>query len=351
MALFERKPKKAKTGKDQLDDPDVPADAKAAKGKDGKEDAGEPEKLKPGQVPVHLRDRVKPRGMSTATKARYGVYGITGAIAAAAAVAMVLTAMGSMPWPSKYATDLFLLVLVFGAGPFCIFYNRDLKRIEKINAKFPDFLRDLAESSRAGMTLPRALENAARGTYGPLSEEIKMMSAQVEWGVAFDEALQRFADRIGSPLIHRITQLVIEAQHSGGSVVDVLAAASDDAREIQQIVQGRNQQMSAYSMVIYIAFFVFLAVVLVLQMQFIPAFKTAVDSAQASGARPVGGLQFRKFDPEDFNTAFFHAGIAQAIGGGLVGGVLTKGNPIRGMSSIVVMLACSWLAFRVLVPS
>jgi flagellar protein FlaJ len=318
------------------------------KSKKQKEEEARERGEEPDGIPDELKGLVKPKGMSLAQKARYSTYTLTGLIALACAIVMVGTMLGYAPWPKKFATDIFILVLIFGAGPFAFFYNRDLKRIENINQKFPDFLRDLAESSRAGMTLPRALVNASRGTYGTLSEEIKIMAAQVEWGVAFDEALERFADRIGSPLIHRITQLVVEAQHSGGSVVDVLAAASEDAREIQQIVQSRNQQMSAYSMVIYISFFVFLAVVLVLQAQFIPAFKQAVDAAQGAGAKPVGGLSFKQFDPEDFNTLFFHAGIAQAIGGGLVGGVLTKGNPVRGVNSIMFMLVTSWLAFRVL---
>ncbi len=302
-----------------------------------------------GTIPPELKGRIKPKGLTTGQKARRSIYVLTAVIAVGALAVMVGTMLGYAPWPKKFATDWFIVVLVFGAGPFCVFYNRDLKRIESINEKFPDFLRDLAESARAGMTLPRALGNASRGTYGTLSEEINIMAAQVEWGVGFDEALQRFADRIGSPLIHRITQLIIEAQHSGGNVVDVLAAASDDAREIQQIVTSRNQQMSAYSMVIYISFFVFLAVVLVLQAQFIPAFKQAVDAAQGAGAKPVGGLSFKQFEPEDFNTLFFHAGIVQAIGGGLVGGVLTRGNPIAGMNSILIMLALSWLSFRVVV--
>ncbi|MEK6986075.1 MAG: type II secretion system F family protein [Candidatus Thermoplasmatota archaeon] len=314
-----------------------------------KDEDAVPEKPGFGTIPESLRDRVKPKGLGLAQKARRSIYAVTGALSLGAFVIMVGTAMGLAPFPAKFATDWFLVALLFGAGPFAYFRNRDLKRIEQINQKFPDFLRDLAESARAGMTLPRALMNASRGTYGTLSEEIKIMAAQVEWGVSFDEAIRRFADRIGSPLIHRITQLIVEAQRSGGSVVDVLAAASTDAREIQQIVESRNQQMSAYSMVIYISFFVFLAVVLVLQAQFIPAFKVAVDAATGSGAPQVGGLKFKQFEPEDFNTLFFHAGIAQAIGGGLVGGVLTRGKAIAGMNSIVIMIVCSWLAFRVVV--
>jgi archaeal flagellar protein FlaJ len=277
---------------------------------------------------------------------RYSVYGVTGFFALIAAVLMLLTGLHKMPWHEKYATDLFILAAMFGAGPYGYFNNRESKRIAAIDEKFPDFLRDLAESARAGMTLPRALVSASQGTYGALTQDIKTMAAQVDWGVEFGEALTRFANRTKTPLIDRTVSLIVEAQRAGGSMVDILTAASEDAREIKQIVSERNTQMSMYNVVIYIAFFVFLVVIMVLSAQFIPAFKKAVGAA--SGQK-VGGLTFKDFDPEDYNTLFFHASLVQAIGGGLVGGVLAKGNAVSGFMNIAIMMFVAWLSFRVVI--
>ncbi|MEA3165934.1 MAG: archaeal flagellar protein FlaJ [Thermoplasmata archaeon] len=277
---------------------------------------------------------------------RMSVYAFTGFLAFVCAILTVLTAMNVMPWHEKFATDLFILTVVFGAGPFGYYYNTDRKRILAMDEKFPDFLRDIAESARAGMTLPRALVTAAQGTYGALTPDIRVMAAQVEWGVEFGDSLARFAARTKTPLIDRTVSLIVEAQRAGGSMVDILTAASEDAREIKQIVSERNTQMSMYNVVIYISFFVFIAVVMVLSAQFIPAFKKAVGAASG---QQVGGLAFKDFDPEDFNTVFFQAALVQAIGGGLVGGVLSKGSPVAGFMHIGVMMIAAWLCFRVLV--
>ncbi len=281
---------------------------------------------------------------------RIAVYIVTGLLAVVAGIACVLTGMGNLGDAEsgihpKYATDLFILTAMLGAGPVGFFYNREKNRISAVDDKFPDFLRDLAESARAGMTLPRALVSASQGTYGALTPEIKVMAAQVEWGVDFSTALRRFAHRCKTPLIDRTVALVVEAQKAGGSVVDILTAASEDAREIKQIVAERNAQMSMYNVVIYISFFVFIAVVMVLAAQFIPAFKLAVSGASGSA---VGGLTFKDFEVEDFNTIFFQAAVVQAIGGGLVGGVLTKGHPLAGFIHIAIMMGVSWVAFRLL---
>jgi flagellar protein FlaJ len=277
---------------------------------------------------------------------RGSVYIVTGILAAVFLVFTVLTQLEYMPWHKKYMTDFLVLTFLFGGGPYGLFFNRDLKRIEALDAKFPELLRDIADSARAGMTLPKALVNAARGKYGALTDELRMMAHQVQWGVAFGDALQRFSDRTRTPLIERTVSLVQQAERAGGNVVDVLTAASADAREIHQILRERQEQMKVYNIVVYIAFFVFMVVVIVLTAQFIPPFAETV--SQASGQQ-VGGLQFKPFDPEDFNTLFFHAAIIQSIGGGLVGGVFTRGHPVAGFVHIAAMMITAWFAFRVLV--
>lgn len=301
---------------------------------------------KKGQEDDELSRLVSQKRRSPEQVVRMAVYGFTGFLAFVCGILTVLTGMDLMPWHKKFVTDLFILTVVFGAGPFGYYYNRDRKRILAMDEKFPDFLRDIAESARAGMTLPRALVTAAQGTYGALTPDIKVMAAQVEWGVEFGDALQRFSERSSTPLIDRTVALIVEAQRAGGSMVDILTAASEDAREIKQIISERNTQMSMYNVVIYISFFVFIAVVLVLSAQFIPAFKSAVGAASG---QQVGGLQFRDFDPDDFNTMFFQAALVQAIGGGLVGGVLSKGSPVAGFMHIGVMMIVAWISFRVLV--
>lgn len=278
--------------------------------------------------------------------ARVSIITVGGIFAAVFFLVCVLTALDRMPWHKKYMTDFFILAVLFAAGPYGMFYNRDLKRIEGMEEKFPELLRDIADSARAGMTLPKALVNAARGRYGGLTDDLRKMAFQVQWGVAFGEALKRFADRTKTPLVERTVSLIRQAERAGGNVVDVLTAASDDAREIQQILRERQEQMKVYNVVVYIAFFVFMVVVIVLTAQFIPPFAETV--SQTGGAQ-VGGLNFKAFDIEDFNTVFFHAAVLQAMGGGLVGGVFTRGHPVAGFVHAAAMMVAAWLAFRVLI--
>jgi len=258
----------------------------------------------------------------------------------------LLKSLGPLPLAKKYSTDLFVFAILIGLGPYGLYQGREAKRIEAIDAKFPELLRDLAESQRSGMTLTEAVATAAKGNYGVLTNEIRKMAAQIEWGVAFSEALTRFSRRSPTPLVKRTVALIIQASSAGGNVVDVLTAAADDAREIQQIVKERKQSMSIYVMIIYIAFAVFVGVIAVLNAQFIPEVAKAVNKADGVS---IGGLHFRKFDPEDFKTLFFHAAIIQGFGGGIVGGVMAGGKAVHGLKHSFLLVLIAWVLFRVVI--
>jgi len=201
-------------------------------------------------------------------------------------------------------------------------------------------------SKRSGMTLTEAVATASKGSYGVLTGEIRKMAAQIEWGVSFSDALTRFANRVPTPLVKRTVALVIQASSAGGNVVDVLTAAADDAREIQQIVKERKQSMSIYLMIIYIAFAVFIGVIAVLNAQFIPEVAKAVSKADGVS---IGGLHFRAFNQDDFKTLFFHAAIIQGFGGGLVGGVMAGGKPVHGLKHSFLLVLVAWVLFRVII--
>lgn len=258
----------------------------------------------------------------------------------------VLKQLGPLQTDRKVATDFFVAAILLGLGPYGWYASREAKRIEAIDAKFPEFLRDLAESQRSGMTLTEAVATASKGNYGVLTSEIRKMASQIEWGVSFSEALTRFAKRVPTPLVKRTVALVIQASSAGGNVVDVLTAAADDAREIQQIVKERKQSMSIYVMIIYIAFAVFVGVIAVLNAQFIPEVAKAVSKANGVS---IGGLNFRAFDQDDFKILFFHAAIIQGLGGGLVGGVMSGGKAVHGLRHSFILVFIAWVLFRVVI--
>jgi archaeal flagellar protein FlaJ len=236
--------------------------------------------------------------------------------------------------------------------PYGIVASRHATRIEEIESRLPDFLRDVAEAGRFGMTLPEAIIVASKGRYGRLTDEIKRMASQLEWGVPVSHALTLFQQRVDTPLVRRVVSIVIKANEAGGNVADVLSMVAHDAREVQLNEEQRRITMLTYLMVIYISFFVFLATIAIMAITFLPQMITAGAGLSSSASSAVGagavGIQIQ-FIPAVF-LAFLAAVIVHAIGDGLMAGVIHSGRVSEGMQHAGIMLISGWVFMRFIVP-
>ena len=141
-----------------------------------------------------------------------------------------LDAIGIIDTPLEWIDFVFIGLMII-TGPYGFYTSSRQRRIRDIEARLPDFLRDVAEAGRFGMTLAEAIKAASKGRYGRLSPEIRRMAAQIDWGVPASDAMRLFAERVDSPLVKRVTSIIIKANDAGGHVSDVLTMASHDVRE------------------------------------------------------------------------------------------------------------------------
>jgi len=236
-------------------------------------------------------------------------------------------------------------------APFGFLESARLRRIERIEDRLPDFLRDVAEAGRFGMTLPDAIVVASRGRYGLLTEEIKKMASQLEWGVPVATALRLFEERVPTPLVRRVVSIITRANEAGGNVADVLTMVAHDTREVQLSQKSRQISMLTYVTVIYIAFFVFLVTIYIMAAVFLPQMITAGQGIASSGLSTGGAvsLQFQ-YVPILF-VAFLVAVIVHAVGDGIMAGVLYNGRLAEGMQHATIMLVAGWAIMRFVVPT
>ena len=242
------------------------------------------------------------------------------------------------------------LGLLSALGPYGFYAAREHNRVRRLEERFPDFLRDIASSHKGGLTLHQAATIAARGEYGDLTPEVRKMADQLSWNVSFSEALQRFAERVQTPLVQRAVSLILQADKSGGSTTEVLLAAARDAREIKNLENERRTTMGLYTIVVYITFFVFLGVAAVLYGQFAPqivASQNAVSDLQADGpaAAGLGGQALRL---EQYQMFYFLAAVVQGIGDGVVAGLLGSGKAVLGLRHAFAMTLVSYIVFAFL---
>lgn len=251
------------------------------------------------------------------------------------------------------------MLCLFGPPSFYLTYEQG--RIASIEEKLPEFLRDLAESGRFGMTLSASIRTAAKGKYGALTPEIRKMAAQIAWGVSATEAIKLFGERVGTPLVKRTTGIIIKASDAGGNVSDVLTLVSVDAKEAQIAEHEKSIEMMTFVIVIYVAFFVFLTTVLILNSVFIPQMEKAAGPAPSTAsAAGTGGAATSTKSLGSTTTVnkeaipvvkqiYVGAALVHGIGDGVMAGVLTSGRISFGLRHSFIMVLIGYIGLRAMV--
>jgi len=240
--------------------------------------------------------------------------------------------------------DFIIFAILSATGIFGMYEYIHYRRIYKIDSIFPDFVRDLAASRRAGMTFTNAILFTSKGNYGLLTDEIKKIAQQISWGSSVDEALTSFAKRINTVPVLRTISLIIEASRSGGNVADVLDVAANDAREIKHLEAERRSNMASYVVVIYVSMFVFEAIIAILAGVFIPT----LTGSEAQGlSATMGGVG--RISQDAILQVFYFATLVQSIGTGLVAGIFEDGHMQSSVKHIFIMTLVTWIVFKILI--
>ncbi len=245
--------------------------------------------------------------------------------------------------PVKRGVNFIVFAMLAILGPYGFYSQRKLKQIEAIEARLPDFLRDVAEAGRFGMTLAESIVVASSGRYGKLTAEIKKMAAQIQWGVPASEALKLFNERVKTPMVSRVVSIIVKSSDAGGDVADVLTMVSHDAKETQLTEYERSIAMSTYIAVIYISFFVFLVTIAIINATFLPKMLEASESLTATGGDSGGSVDSPLASDlpnvvQSIKLAFFLAAIIHAVGDGLLAGVIDNGRVVSGFRHSFLML-------------
>jgi archaeal flagellar protein FlaJ len=219
------------------------------------------------------------------------------------------------------------------------------KQKREIMDKLPDFLRDIANSSASGMTIYDSIRSASEGDYGQLTKELQMTVAQLSWGIPIDEALTNFGNRVNTNEVKRLAITINKALEIGGNTSAVFNAAAKELDQIRRVEQQRRTEMSMYSIVIFISFFVFLAVILVINGTIFQAIY-ALQGKMAGKA--IGNIRIANIDPNEVKTMFFTFVFVQSLGGGLLGGFMMEGRLSGGIRQAFILVLISFLTFKIL---
>ncbi len=225
-------------------------------------------------------------------------------------------------------------IVIIPIGPF-VYQYRKYKENKEIEERFPDFLRDVAQNIRTGMTIPQAIK-ATKGTYyGALSPYVGKMIVQIDWGVPFNKILTDFANNTTKSL-RRTVLTIIDTHKGGGDIADIFDSVGKSIIEINRINKERYSVIYNQMLTGYIIFFVFIGVLIMMQIYLIPSLQTfAAPEVGISTFEQLGGF---------YANVFRILIILQGFFSGLVIGKLSEGSTISGLKHSILLVIIGSLA-------
>jgi len=219
-------------------------------------------------------------------------------------------------------------------SPIALLNYIDYRWRKAVDEHLPDLFRSIVQAQEIGMTLPKALEEAAKRDYGPLTPELKKMTVQISWGASFEEALLAFGRRVGTVLTQRTVPMIIEASRSGGSVEKVFDPMGKFLQTTILLEKERKTQTRPYIAIIYVALFVFLFTIVIL-------FKTFFTNVEG-----VALFSVPTSSPADLKRIFLHLTLVQGFFSGLVAGKMGEGSISAGLKHSLIMMLLGFVALK-----
>ena len=207
----------------------------------------------------------------------------------------------------------------------------------KIEKSLPEFLRDLATSSRTGMPLQVALEHASKRMYGPLTTELKTMVAHMSWGMNFNDALMELSKRTDLPIVKKSSVLILEAGRHGGDLSEIFDSTAKYVENVNNWTAKRRMQTLPYVAIFYFSVFIFLFIIIIISnMIFLP-----ISQMSESGIALIQPI----LAPLEARRIFMHTALLESLFGGLLAGKINEDSFMGGLKHAAVLSVASGLAF------
>ena len=252
-----------------------------------------------------------------------------------AALALVIVSFDVFTlWGTTTFDELVFFAITAGIFPSAVLTYVDYRWRKAIDEHLPDLFRTIVQAQETGMTLPQALEEAAKRDYGPLTAELRKMTAQISWGMSFEDALVALGKRVDTVLVQRTVPMIIEASRSGGHVEKVFEPMGKFIETTLLLDKERQTQAKPYIAIVYVAFFVFIFTILLLFRSFF----ASIEQLPTLGTALMA--------PEEMRRIFFDMTLIQAFFGGLVAGKMGEGTINAGLKHCLILMICGYLALK-----
>lgn len=244
------------------------------------------------------------------------------------------------------ATNLGVIVPLVGTlTPVAVLHEIQSRRRRAVVERFPNTLYVLSSANTMGISLVDGLGVVARTAQGYYARQLRVLQNDIRWNNDPSTAMLRFANRLDVPIVSRTLKLLAEGRRSTTDLSRVLRIAAEDTRNRFRLVRRRQQEMNSYVVVVLVGYLIFLGVIVILDQSYLTVVSEILESTEGS---PPEQQLISDVPVDTYRLLFFHAVVVQALGTGLVSGLLTDNRVISGLKYTVPLLVLAAVAFTLI---
>jgi flagellar protein FlaJ len=184
----------------------------------------------------------------------YKVYAVSSAIAVG--LLLFFTGVfGMMPVPLE-VIDLPIAVaitLIVSVVPPAIVHQKIAGRKASMEKGISNFLRDLTETRKTGLSPEACIANLSGRDYGAFSKELKKMSSDIGWGIPLRNVIMDFVKKTKSWMSQIVMFLLLEAVDVGGGTISMIESLARFNNMTQEIEKEKKMSIRPYMIMPYFA--------------------------------------------------------------------------------------------------
>jgi len=247
-----------------------------------------------------------------------------------------------IPLSQRINNVLALGLLIALAFPALVEFN-NYRWGRQVDKNIPKLLRDITETVRSGMTLPKAMEEASQRSYGPISEELERTISMFNMGASFEDSIMSLAQRLRRPTALRFCTILVEAHQTGGKLIDVLTASVSLFSSLEENKEEQHTNMKPYMMTMYMTTMIFLVISYVMLHQFLGPMYAATANASVQSSGLLTGV----LDINYYTSLLFWASLIESIFAGLILGKIVDRTLPAGLRHSVILAIITLVFFNI----
>jgi flagellar protein FlaJ len=145
------------------------------------------------------------------------------------------------------------ICLFISTAPAALVHGKISSKRSSTERGISNFLRDLTETRKTGLSPEKCIESLSRRDYGEFSPALRKITSQISWGIPVRRVFMDFVKRTKSWLTQIVIFLLVETIDVGGGTIAMIESLARFNAMTQEVEKEKKMSVRPYIMIPYFA--------------------------------------------------------------------------------------------------